>query len=121
MLIAAADVPLLAALAREGARALVGHGRLPPRARSLLAQLEEAAIVSAHGSAVGVGGPHAASSRHTTAEEAGAVLNLSARRVRQMLAAGELLGERVGGVWLVDALDLAAVARRRQGQQREAS
>lgn len=122
VLVDAGDVPLLAWLAREGARALVGHRRLPRRARSLLAQLEEASRVSAFGSGVGAGGPHAAQSRQefTTVGEAAAVLDRSARRVRQMLAGGELLGVRVAGRWLVDAADLAAVARRRQ-DRREAS
>lgn len=122
VMVDAGDVPLLAALLREGCRAVGAHRALPPRAAGLLAQVEEAARVSVGGSGVGGRGPHAASSRQqfVSVREGAAVLDRSARRVRQMLAAGELLGVRVGGVWLVDALDLAAVARRRQGR-REAS
>lgn len=42
-------------------------------------------------------------------------LGVSARRVRQMLADGVVVGERVGGVWVVDSAEVGRVARRRRG------
>jgi len=45
---------------------------------------------------------------------AAAALDVSERRVRQLLAAGTLKGARVGGRWVVDRADLERVRARRE-------
>jgi excisionase family DNA binding protein len=49
-----------------------------------------------------------------SADEAGAVLGVKARRVRQLLDAGQLEGRRVGGRWLVSraSVDVLRETRR---------
>lgn len=53
--------------------------------------------------------------------DAAKLLNVSQRRVRQMLAAGALSGRRLGSVWLVDEASARDVARRRRAAGRPMS
>ena len=53
-----------------------------------------------------------------TTEDAAARLNVTTRRVVQMIGAGRLKAKRYGHIWLVDERNLAPLADRRPGRPR---
>ena len=53
-----------------------------------------------------------------TTNDAAARLNVSTRRVVQMIGAGRLKAKKYGHIWLVDERNLAAVADRKPGRPR---
>jgi excisionase family DNA binding protein len=53
-----------------------------------------------------------------TTNDAAARLNVSTRRVVQMIGAGRLKAKKIGRDWLIDERHLAAVADRRPGRPR---
>jgi excisionase family DNA binding protein len=54
--------------------------------------------------------------RLLTTAEAARELNVTQRRIQQLIKAGELRAQRFGRDWLIDARDLAKVKRRPRGR-----
>lgn len=108
LLVAPADAGTVAALAREGARAIAGRRPLPRRAADVLDALTLAAADarSAAGTIPGPCSPRRASSTPThwiNVEEAAAVLKTSTGYVRRLCRSGALAAEKLGPAWQVDA------------------
>lgn len=115
LIIAPTDAGTVAVLAREGARAIAARRPLPRRAADVLDALALAAADarSAAGTAAGPAGPRPASSTPTrwiNVEEAAAVLRTSTGYVRRLCRSGDLVAEKSGPAWLVDADAVAARA-----------
>jgi excisionase family DNA binding protein len=118
LLIAPADVGLLADLLREGARTVTGRRRLTPREAELLMAAEGAAYSarSGLGPAAVVGAVQPASS-WLTPGQAAKELQVTDRHVRRLARSGALAAERHGPVWLVSA-DSVASYRLQQEQEK---
>jgi hypothetical protein len=103
LIVAPADVALLAILVREGTLAIGARRALPSRVGPLLAAVEAAALAARSGGGTVIGAAPATQAPCTaTVFEAAKELHVSEEMVRRMCRTGALVAQRRGPVWLID-------------------